>query len=120
MRRFQGLLLPLGPVEARRLFSGHGLYLEGVIFAIVWGEELLFRVDAESKPAFARAGGRCFSYQGKYGTVELPYWTAPSVAYASAAKLRPWAERALAAARRVAAAKAGRRAGASGSPLPRR
>lgn len=105
MRRFLGLLLPLGPVEARRLFSGHGLYLEGRIFAIVWGEALLFRVDGESKAAFAAAGGRCFSYQGRHGRVELPYWTAPAAAYASAAKLRPWAERALAAAARVAAAK---------------
>ena len=106
--RTLGLLLPLGPVEPRRLFSGHGLYLEDRIFAITYHDELYFRVDGESRAAFLAAGGAPFTYQGRHGVVELPYCTPPAAALRSSARLLPWAERGLAAARRVAAAKARR------------
>jgi len=102
------LLLPLGPVEARPMFGGWGLYLEGTIFALIAWERLYFRVDPESKPAFLRAGGEPFVYQGARGPVEIDYCTPPAAALRSSARLLPWAERGLAAARRVAAAKARR------------
>ena len=115
--RTLGLLLPLGPVEPRRLFSGHGLYLEGVIFAITYHDRLYFRVEGESRAAFLKAGGEPFTYQGTHGVVELPYCTPPQAALASSARLLPWAERGLAAARRAAAAKARKAAAKRNSAL---
>ncbi len=100
------MLLPLGPVEARHFFGGHGLYLEGMIFAFFMDDSLYIKVDAETKPAFLKAGGEPFVYQGKRGPVEVAYCTPPAKALTSAAKLLPWAERGLAAGRRKAAAKA--------------
>lgn len=100
------LLLPLGPVEARHFFGGHGLYLEGMIFAFVMDGALFIKVDAESKPAFLKAGGEPFVYEGRRGPVEVAYCTPPKAALATPAKLLPWAERGLAAARRKALAKA--------------
>ena len=105
-QRALSLLLPLGPVEARHFFGGQGLYLEGRIFAFVMGDSLYIKVDAETKPAFLKAGGEPFVYEGKRGPVEVAYCTPPASALASSAKLLPWAERGLAAARRAAAAKA--------------
>lgn len=43
--RFAGRLLPLGPVEIRRFFSGSGLSLDGTLFAFVVRGTLWLRVD---------------------------------------------------------------------------
>lgn len=102
------LLAPLGPVLPRALFGGYGLYLDGRIFAIIaWGR-LYFRTDAATREAFLRAGGEPFVYQGRGGPVEMPYSTPPPQADSTAALL-PWAERGVAAARRVGQAKRKRR-----------
>ena len=99
------LLLPLGPVTSRAMFGGWGLYCEGVIFALIAFDRLYLRTDAEVKESFMKAGGEVFTYPMKGKSVSLPYCTPPKAALASSAKLLPWAEKALAAARRVKRAK---------------
>jgi DNA transformation protein len=94
-------------VAPRVLFGGYGLYLDGRIFAIIAWNRLYFRTDASTKAAFQRAGGEAFVYQGRGGPVEMPYSTAPPEA-TTTATLLPWAERAVAAARRVAQSKRGK------------
>ena len=39
----------LGPVEARRMFGGHGLYAEGVMFALLDDGELFVKTDVETR-----------------------------------------------------------------------
>ena len=105
MDRVLGLLTPLGPVRARAMFGGHGIYLDDVMFALIGREGLWFRVDAETKARFAAAGSEPFVYGGKTKPVEMPYWVAPEGSMESAETLLPWAELAVAAARRVKAKK---------------
>lgn len=108
------LLAPLGPVTSRAMFGGFALYLDGIVFAIIAWESLYFRTDAETKERFRKAGGEVFVYQARGRTVELPYSTAPPPRGGGAdstASIMPWAELGLAAARRVAKAKRGKRAG---------
>ncbi|MSP66778.1 MAG: TfoX family protein [Alphaproteobacteria bacterium] len=100
-----GLLLPLGPVRARAMFGGYGLYLDGIMFALIYWDDAYFRTDAETSRAFAAAGSEQFTYQGHTRPVHMPYWTAPPGSLKGSAKLLPWAELGLAAARRAAAAK---------------
>ena len=103
------LLLPLGPVESRAMFGVHGLYLEGVMFGFLL-PDLHLRVDDETKTRFAAAGGVPFTYQREgRRPVEMPYWTPPAEALADAGALLPWAELAVAAARRAKAKKPRRR-----------
>jgi len=120
VERSLALLLPLGPVTARAMFGGHALSLEGVAFALIFRNRLYFRTAALTKAGFAKAGGERFLYENASGkTVEMPYCTPPKAALASSAKLLPWAERAVAAARRAARAKATGRAGkAEARPRP--
>ena len=106
-----GLLLPFGPVEAKALFGGYGLYWEDTIFAIIAWERLWFRVDGETRGRFAEAGSEPFTYEGKRKPVEMPYWAAPPGSLESPDALLPWAELGLAAAQRVAAAKKGKSKG---------
>ncbi len=110
VRRALALLAPLGPLHARPLFGGFGIYLDGVMFALVARDRLYFRVDEESKLRWASEGSEPFVYQGKGQPVEMPYWTAPPHAEDDPVSLEPWARLALEAARRARAAKAPRRA----------
>lgn len=110
LERALALLLPLGPVQARAMFGGHGLYLEGVMFALL-GPDLHLKVDDETKPRFAAAGGVPFTYQREgRRPVEMSFWKPPTGALADAGALLPWAELAVAAARRAKAKKAGKKA----------
>ncbi len=91
-----GNLLPLGPVRARAMFGGWGLFLDDAMFGLIARERLYFKVDAETEPRFAAAGAETFTYLRQCKRVALSYWEVPS----GAGALLPWAELGLAAARR--------------------
>jgi DNA transformation protein len=102
--RALGLLLPLGDVRPRAMFGGWGLYLDGVMFALIAYETLYLKVDARTKAAFAAAGGAPFEYEREgRKPVEMSYWTLPDEHMAESGALLPWAELAVAAARRNSA-----------------
>jgi DNA transformation protein len=103
------LLTPLGPVEARRMFGGHGLFLEDLMIGLIVGGELYLKADAASADDFAAAGSAPFRYKKKEHWVTMSFWRVPEGSLAGAEALLPWGERALAAARRNAAAKMRRR-----------
>ena len=95
------LLAPLGPVRVKRMFGGHGIYLDGVFIAIVAGETLYLKAHAETAPRFEAAGCAPFRYTAKGRTVSLPYRAAPAEAMDSPALMRPWAMLAMQAALRA-------------------
>lgn len=100
------LLAPLGAVRAKRMFGGHGLYVDDVFVAIIVGDELYLKTDDASRPAFEAAGGRAFEYTGANGRhAVMSYWTVPAQAMESPAQMQPWARQALASALRARASK---------------
>ena len=94
------LLLPLGPVQARRMFGGWGLFLDGVMFALIARDRLYLKADAESVARFEAAGCAPFTYQRKGKTIALSYREAPPDTLDGAGDLLAWAELAVEAARR--------------------
>jgi len=101
------LLAPLGAARARRMFGGHGLYVNDVFIALISDEHLYLKADANTRPAFEAAGCQPFAYSRRDASaVTLGYWTAPEEALDSPGAMAPWARLALAAALR---AKAGQR-----------
>lgn len=100
------LLGPFGTVEARRMFSGHGIFLDGLMFAIVARDTLWLKADEMSREEFERAGCEPFQYDlgGKQAT--LGFYRAPVDALESPAQALPWARAAYAAALRANARKA--------------
>lgn len=100
------LFSALGPVQARRMFGGHGFYLGGAMFAIGDAEEwrLWLKVDGETRAAFEAAGGEPFVYlvRGRR-EVSLSYRSPPPEALDGAEGMLPWARMALEAARRARA-----------------
>ena len=96
------LLSPLGPTRVRRMFGGHGIYVDDLFVAIVVGEVLYLKADAETLPRFEAAGCAPFTYAAKgRGRVSLGYRAAPAEAMDSPALMRPWAELAMQAALRA-------------------
>ncbi len=92
-----GGLLPLGPIRARAMFGGWGLFLDDAMFGLISGERLYFKVDAETEPRFAAAGATAFTYLRQGKRIALSYREVPL----EAAALLPWAELGLEAARRA-------------------
>jgi len=93
------LLTPLGATRARRMFGGHGLYIEELCVALILRDTLYLKSNDAHRPAFEAAGCRPFTYASKGGEVHVTsYWSAPEAAMESPAEMRPWARRALEAA----------------------
>ncbi|MGH6954410.1 MAG: TfoX/Sxy family protein [Alphaproteobacteria bacterium] len=104
--RLVRLLVPLGPVEARRMFGAHGLFLDGVMFAILVGDALFLKVDDRNRPDFESAGMSPFRPWGDSRAL-TSYYEAPPEIMRDGRPLRAWAKKAIAAAR---ASRARRRA----------
>jgi len=100
------LFEPFGAVAVKRMFGGAGVYLDGLCFAIESGGEVFLKADAETEPAFSAAGSSPFVYNARGRTMTTSFWRLPSAAYEAPDELKRWAALGLAAARRVAAAKA--------------
>jgi len=88
-------------VSARRMFSGSGLYADGVIFALVIGEALYLKTDDESRRAFESEGLSPFSFTRAGRRIETSYWRAPDRLLDDADEMQVWALRALAVAKRA-------------------
>jgi len=99
------LFTPLCPLEARRMFGGHGLFIGGVMFGLLDDGELFLKTDDQCEPQFLAAGGRRWVYASRKGPMESRYLTPPPEAMDAPEQMRPWCELSIAAAQRIEAAK---------------
>lgn len=99
------LLAPLGAVRSRRMFGGHGFYVDDLFIALIAFGRLYLKVDERSRARFEAVGCEPFVYEGKGKPVTMGYFTAPEEAIESPALMQPWARLALDAAVRARAAK---------------
>lgn len=98
-------LTPLGLLEVRRLFSGLSLYCDGVIFALVFREQIYIKVGDETRAAFEAEG--MVPFQPREGRKPMPYYTLPDQALDDDEELRAWARLGLEAGLRDRTRKAG-------------
>jgi DNA transformation protein len=99
------LLGPFGTVAARRMFGGHGVYLDGLMFAIVSEDALYLKADEMNRIEFEQAGCEPLSYARKGKRATLGFFRAPGDAMESPELMLPWARTAYAAALRTNAKK---------------
>ena len=103
------LLQPLGPVRPRRMFGGHGFYVDGLFMALVIQNQLYLKADDVSRERFVAAGCQPFSYATQAGErLVMSYYQPPEEALESPPLMLPWARLAFEAALRAANAKAAR------------
>ena len=100
------LFSDFGAVTIRPMFSGFGISVDGVNFAMALRAGLYFRADEATIPQFEAEGSKPFQYQTRTRTVLVnSYWQLPARLFDDTEELSEWARAALAAAQRAAAKK---------------
>jgi len=102
------LMASAGPVTPKRMFGGHGLFHQGLMFGIWIEERLYFKVDTISRPAFTTRGLPPFTYVSKGQPRALGYHQAPAEVFDDAQEMAAWVRQAQATAQRAAQATASR------------
>jgi len=97
------LLQPLGPVGAKRMFGGAGLFLDGTMFGLIVDDVLYLKADGQTRGAFEARGLGPFTYKKKSRKepVRLSYFEAPPDVIDDSDGLCAWGRDAWDAARRA-------------------
>jgi DNA transformation protein len=107
----EDLFAPFGRVSIRRMFSGHGVYVEDACFAIVLRGTIWLKADVLTESRFVAANCAPLSYEARGRTITVGgFRSLPEAALDDEDVLRAWCAVALEAARRTAAAKAAAKA----------
>ena len=90
-------LFVTGPVQARRMFGGAGLYLKGLFFAIIADDVLYLKVNDSNRNDFKQAGMEPFRPYGN-DSYAMQYYQVPAEVLEDTELLKKWAQKALSAA----------------------
>ena len=82
------------PVQAKPMFGGHGVYWQGLMFALIAQEQLYFKADAVSVDDFTRLGLGPFTYEFKGKVGHLKYYQAPPEVLDESDQMAAWARKA--------------------------
>ncbi|MDH5485613.1 MAG: TfoX/Sxy family protein [Gammaproteobacteria bacterium] len=99
------LMQSIGPVRAKAMFGGAGLFLDGLMFALVADNILYLKADAASAERFKSRGLEAFSYHKQGKNYSMAYFQVPDDALEDAEEMRDWANMAYTVALDAAARK---------------
>ena len=99
------LLGSMGAARSRRMFGGHGIYVDELFVGLIAFDRLYLKADVSTRASFEAAGCHPFVYDGAGKSVTMAYFSAPEEAMESPPLMQPWARLALAAALRARALK---------------
>ncbi len=91
-----------GPIETRRMFGGHGVYHNQLMFGLVADDVLYLKADNTISRKFAELGLEQFEYVKNAKTMKMSYFMAPEEIYEDTEQARNWAELSYGAAKRAA------------------
>jgi len=92
----------IGPVKARAMFGGFGIFRGDLMFGLVSQDTLYLKVDHVNLPDFEERGLKPFTYRRKGRDLAMSYYQAPLEALEEEEELLRWAEKACDAAVRAA------------------
>lgn len=95
-----------GLITLRRMFSGYGIYHDGIMFGLISQDTLYLKADAKNSAAFRDQGLGQFEYVRQGKVVGLSYYQAPEVVLEDANEAALWARHSFEAALRANASKA--------------
>jgi DNA transformation protein and related proteins len=99
------LFSSFGTVSVRRMFGGHGVFSDGIMFGLEAGGELYLKADDLTIPKLAAEKSEPFVYTARGREIALSYWRLPERLYDEPDEFAAFARAAFAAAARAAAAK---------------
>ncbi len=86
-------LEPHGPIKARAMFGGYGIYYGMHMFACIVKNVLYFRVDEQNKFDYAPYKSKPFIYESGSKTIALPYLELPEEILNNFDELPEWIEK---------------------------
>lgn len=102
----EDLLAGLGPVKIRPMFGGHGLYFDGLFFALEADGKIYFKTDATNQKEFEEAGSKPFTYSAKgEKSISMGYWSIPEEVLEDHELMVEWASKSIRVARTAKAKK---------------
>lgn len=96
----QEVFVLFGPVQARRMFGGYGIFHDGLMFGLVADEVLYLKADGNSSAEFEKRGLGQFEYEKKSKKIKMSYYMAPEEIFDDPEEAKVWASLAFDAALR--------------------
>ncbi len=96
------MMQTMGPVYFKRMFGGYGVFLEGLMFALIADNVLYLKADQENENDFVVKGLGPFTYSRKGKLTKLSYYQAPEEALEDGEVMNEWGNRSYMAAVRRA------------------
>lgn len=105
-----------GPVSLRRMFGGHGVYHDGRMFALVAGDRLYLKSDAQTVGDFEARRLAPFAFERQGKTMRTSYREAPPEVFEDRDEAAAWAQRAWSAVLRTPVPARAKKASAAAAP----
>lgn len=83
-----------GPITARAMFGGYGIYYDKVIFASLVNGKLYFRIDETNEKDYEAYDSEPFIFEGGKKPAVMPYLTLPEEILENPKQLPRWIEKA--------------------------
>jgi len=99
------LMQSTGPANAKRMFGGYGIFLDGVMFALVADNVLYLKADKEIENEYKDRDLEAFTYNKNGKEIRMSYFQAPEEALENIEVMNAWANKAYGAALRAASKK---------------
>ena len=96
------LMQAIGPVVAKNMFGGHGIFLDGLMFGLVADSVLYLKADKVTESDFSTKGLERFNYFKKGKEYKMSYYQAPEETLDDGDEMIIWATKAFHAAERAA------------------
>lgn len=87
------VFVDFGPIHARKMFGGYGIYYNGIMFGLVADDTLYLKVDATIQPFFEAKQLGPFKYDKGDKVVKMSYYVAPDEILDDPQEAATWARR---------------------------
>jgi len=95
------VLEPSGGITSARMFDGYAIRKHGLAIALIFEDEIYFKVDDSNRAEYEAMGSEPFTYDKKGKTVVISNWKVPPEILEDHEKLMDWTDKAYAVAVRA-------------------
>ncbi len=88
------LMQLVGPVNAKAMFGGYGIFLNQLMFGLVADSVVYLKADKQTKYKFEDRGLEAFTYNKKGKEFKMSYYQVPEEALEDIEQMRYWANQA--------------------------
>lgn len=81
-----------GAIRSRKMFGGHGIYHNDLMFGLVADDELYLKTDKDNVHFFEELGLEAFEFHSDTKVIKMSYYAAPEDIFDDPEQARYWAE----------------------------